>query len=87
MEASVHLCLMALHAQQRPAPTLEPSYDDSSGSQALMSRGEPELEQPATKFLVLGLGLLFLGRQDEADATLEVLLSLKWRVCPVCCVG
>jgi len=40
--------------------------------QALMTRGEPELTSPGAKFLVLGLGLLFMGRQDAADATLEV---------------
>ncbi len=38
----------------------------------MMSRGELELSQPAAKFLVLGLGLLFLSCQDAADATLEV---------------
>lgn len=40
--------------------------------QALMTRGEPELTTPGAKFLVLGLGLLFLGRQEDVDATLEV---------------
>lgn len=40
--------------------------------QALMTRGEPELTSPGAKYLVLGLGLLFMGRQDAADATLEV---------------
>jgi hypothetical protein len=37
-----------------------------------MTRGETELIAPGAKFLVLGLGLLFLGRQEDVDATLEV---------------
>jgi hypothetical protein len=40
--------------------------------QALMTRGETELIAPGAKFLVLGLALLFLGRQEDVDATLEV---------------
>mmetsp|Transcript_16474 Transcript_16474/g.49335 ORF Transcript_16474/g.49335 Transcript_16474/m.49335 type:complete len:898 (+) Transcript_16474:187-2880(+) len=40
--------------------------------QALMGRGDLELLQPGAKLLVLGLGMLFLGKQDSADATLEV---------------
>lgn len=41
-------------------------------AQALMGRGDAEVLQPGARLLVLGLGLLFLGRQDSADATLEV---------------
>lgn len=37
-----------------------------------MGRGDLELLQPGAKLLVLGLGMLFLGKQDSADATLEV---------------
>jgi hypothetical protein len=37
-----------------------------------MTRGETELIAPGAKFLVLGLALLFLGRQEDVDATLEV---------------
>lgn len=49
--------------------------------QALMTRGEPELTTPGAKFLVLGLGLLFFGRQDDADATLEVCCSRSSMSC------
>lgn len=40
--------------------------------QALMMRGELELSSPFAKFLALGLGLLFLGRQDAVEPTVEV---------------
>ena len=40
--------------------------------QALMLRGELDLSSPFAKFLALGLGLLFLGRQDAVEATVEV---------------
>lgn len=46
-----------------------------------MTRGEPELISPGAKFLVLGLGLLFLGCQDAADATLEVTQKLLRHFC------
>lgn len=58
--------------------------EDSVGAalQALMERGDPEMEQPGAKLLVLGLGLLFLGRQDAADATLEVAKTFSERIAP-----
>jgi hypothetical protein len=37
-----------------------------------MLRGEPELGDPFAKQLVLGLGLLFLGKQGAVEATVEV---------------
>ena len=37
-----------------------------------MLRGETELADPFAKQLVLGLGLLFLGKQGAAEATVEV---------------
>lgn len=40
--------------------------------QALMMRGELELSSPFAKFLALGLGLLFLGKQDAVEPTVEV---------------
>lgn len=40
--------------------------------QALMLRSGPELAEPWAKLMSLGLGLLFLGRQDAVEATLEV---------------
>ncbi|KAF8063704.1 RPN1B [Scenedesmus sp. PABB004] len=43
---------------------------------ALMSRGEAELASPWAKFLVLGLGLLFLGKQELVEPTLEIAKTL-----------
>ena len=43
--------------------------------QALTMRSEEELTKPFARFLSVGLGLLFLGKQDDADATLEVYLQ------------
>jgi hypothetical protein len=37
-----------------------------------MNRGEAELSGVWAKFLVLGLGLLFLGKQEVVEPTLEV---------------
>ena len=37
-----------------------------------MLRGEAELGDPFAKQLVLGLGLLFLGKQGAVEATVEV---------------
>ena len=37
----------------------------------LMEKDEKDLENPFTRIFALGLGLLFLGKQDLADATLE----------------
>ncbi len=47
---------------------------DSVGAilQALMTRPEAQLQSPFAKFLCLGLGLLFLGKQDVVEATMEV---------------
>ena len=35
-------------------------------------RSEADLQTPFGKYLCLGLGLLFLGKQDVVEATLEV---------------
>ncbi len=43
--------------------------------QALIMRGELELSSPFAKFLALGLGLLFLGRQEAVEPTVEVLFT------------
>ena len=40
--------------------------------QALMCRSEADLGSPFAKYLCLALGLLFLGKQDVVEATLEV---------------
>ena len=47
--------------------------------QALMTRSEAELDSPLAKLLLLGLGLLFLGRGAAVDATLEVAKTLAPR--------
>ncbi|KAL8514388.1 hypothetical protein ACS0TY_013486 [Phlomoides rotata] len=39
---------------------------------ALMDRSESDLADPLTRFLPLGLGLLYLGKQDSVEATAEV---------------
>lgn len=44
---------------------------DCITAQALMLRGESELGEPWARLLVLGLALLYLGRQDAVEATLE----------------
>ena len=44
--------------------------------QALMTRSEAALSGPFANLVCLALGLLFLGKQDAVDATLEV--------CPRC---
>jgi hypothetical protein len=36
-----------------------------------MEKEEKDLENPFTRIFALGLGLLFLGQQDLADATIE----------------
>jgi len=36
-----------------------------------MEKEEKDLENPFTRLFALGLGLLFLGQQELADATLE----------------
>mmetsp|Transcript_21359 Transcript_21359/g.53017 ORF Transcript_21359/g.53017 Transcript_21359/m.53017 type:complete len:946 (-) Transcript_21359:182-3019(-) len=48
--------------------------------QALMLRPEKDLEDPFAHFLCLGLGLLFLQRQGEVEATLEVAKTLCPRI-------
>ena len=42
------------------------------GWQALMTRSAEELSQSWAKQMCLGLALLFLGKQDATEATLEV---------------
>ncbi|KAI5661718.1 hypothetical protein M9H77_21041 [Catharanthus roseus] len=39
---------------------------------ALMDRSESELGEPLTRLLPLGLGLLYLGKQESVEATAEV---------------
>ena len=42
-----------------------------------MLRGESELGESWAKLMSLGLGLLFLGKQDAVEATVEVGLAIK----------
>ena len=46
-----------------------------------MLRGEAELGDPFAKQLVLGLGLLFLGKQGAVEATVEVCLQASQHCC------
>uniref|UniRef100_A0A061RYU3 26S proteasome non-ATPase regulatory subunit 2 homolog n=1 Tax=Tetraselmis sp. GSL018 TaxID=582737 RepID=A0A061RYU3_9CHLO len=52
--------------------------------QTLMTRGEHELEEPYSKLLCLALGLLFLGKQEAVEATLEVAKTLNERISQFC---
>lgn len=57
--------------------------DDTVGGailQRLMESTDEELEQPHAKFLCLGLGLLFLGRMEKADAVLEALKTVEHKI-------
>lgn len=49
----------------------------SSILQTMMERGEPELKDPYAKFMGLGLALLYLGKQDASDVTLETLKAIE----------
>ncbi|KDN45708.1 hypothetical protein RSAG8_04792, partial [Rhizoctonia solani AG-8 WAC10335] len=45
--------------------------------QTLMEREESALNEKWTRFMILGLGLLYLGRQDASDATIEALRAVS----------
>ena len=45
--------------------------------QALMEREPSQLDEKWARFMVLGLALLYLGRQDASDATLETLKAIE----------
>lgn len=49
----------------------------SSILQTMMERPEESLKDPFAKFMGLGLALLFLGKQEASDATLETLLVIE----------
>lgn len=55
---------------------------DCVTAQALMLRGESELGEPWARLLVLGLALLYLGRQDAVEATLEARPATETPVLP-----
>ena len=46
----------------------------------LMLTPEAKLSEPWIKFVILGLGFLFLGRQEAVEATVEVAKTLSERV-------
>lgn len=45
--------------------------------QTMMERDETALKDTHAKFMVLGLALLYLGKQEAADATLETLKVIE----------
>ncbi|KAL8201505.1 hypothetical protein R6Q57_012844 [Mikania cordata] len=51
---------------------------------ALMDRSESDLGEPLTRLLPLGLGLLYLGKQDNVDATAEVSKTFNEKIRKYC---
>ncbi|MCI09189.1 26S proteasome non-ATPase regulatory subunit 2 1A-like, partial [Trifolium medium] len=51
---------------------------------ALMDRSESELGEPLTRLLPLGLGLLYLGKQESVEATAEVSKTLDEKIRKYC---
>ncbi|ERN05723.1 hypothetical protein AMTR_s00006p00242820 [Amborella trichopoda] len=51
---------------------------------ALMERSESELGEPLARFLSLGLGLLYLGKQENVDATVEVAKTFNEKISRYC---
>ncbi|CAO1633048.1 unnamed protein product [Jaminaea pallidilutea] len=45
--------------------------------QTMMEREPSTLDSKWSRFLILGLALLYLGRQDESDATIETLKAIE----------
>jgi hypothetical protein len=52
----------------------------------LVSAPEAKLTEPFIKFVILGLGFLFLGKQEAVEATIEVARTLKECVCKLATV-
>jgi len=52
--------------------------------ETLMERGESELTDPMARFLCLGLGLLFLGRGDIVEPTLEMAKTFSPKIAKFC---
>jgi len=48
--------------------------------QRLMEASDAELDQPIAKMLCVGLGVLFLGKQDHADATIEAVKTVEHKI-------
>ncbi|CAN8273556.1 unnamed protein product [Cochlearia groenlandica] len=51
---------------------------------ALMDRSEAELGEALTRFLPLGLGLLYLGKQESVEATAEVSKTFNEKIRKYC---
>ncbi|KAL0001994.1 hypothetical protein SO802_015775 [Lithocarpus litseifolius] len=51
---------------------------------ALMDRSEAELTEPLTRLLPLGLGLLYLGKQESVEATAEVSKTFNEKIRKYC---
>lgn len=51
---------------------------------ALMDRSESELNEPLTRLLPLGLGLLYLGKQESVEATAEVSKTFNEKIRKYC---
>ncbi|KAL4620465.1 hypothetical protein ACB092_06G156000 [Castanea dentata] len=51
---------------------------------ALMDRSESELTEPLTRLLPLGLGLLYLGKQESVEATAEVSKTFNEKIRKYC---
>ncbi|XAR49588.1 hypothetical protein NMG60_11032840 [Bertholletia excelsa] len=51
---------------------------------ALMDRSESELGEPLTQLLPLGLGLLYLGKQESVEATAEVSRTFNDKIRKYC---
>ncbi|KAL3762002.1 hypothetical protein ACHAW5_008226 [Stephanodiscus triporus] len=57
--------------------------DDAAGGtivQRLMEASDEELDHSHAKFLCVGLGLLFLGRMEKADAMIEALKTIEHKI-------
>ncbi|CAK7322712.1 unnamed protein product [Dovyalis caffra] len=51
---------------------------------ALMDRSESDLQDPLARFLPLGLGLLYLGKQERVEATAEVSKTFNEKIRKYC---
>ena len=57
--------------------------DESAGGtiiQSIMEASDEDLDHPHAKFLCLGLGLLYLGSMEKADAMLEALKTVDHKI-------
>eukprot|EP00501_MAST-03F_sp_TOSAG23-6_P000211 GSMAST32.ASY1.ANO1.214.1 assembled CDS len=61
---------------------VEPFIEDVATSliERLLSASDAELDTPGARFLCLAVGLVFLGREEAADATLEVFKTIENKI-------